>query len=133
MKYLLDTNICTYIINQKPQAVFQKFRKYLPGEVGVSTITVAELQYGVHNSSRPMQNKQALIEFLLPLEIADFTSEAARGYGEIRAQLETQGTPIGALDMFIAAQARTLNLVLVTNNVKEFERVPELSVENWIS
>jgi len=131
MKYLLDTNICIYIIRQKPPQVLRKFFSHSPGDIGISVITVAELQHGVYKSSRPEQSAQALAQFLLPLTVMDFTSEAAEVYGKIRASLEKQGMPIGPLDLFIAAHALQLNLTMVTNNVGEFSRVPELRVENW--
>ncbi len=131
MKYLLDTNICIYIIRQKPPQVLQKFFAYAPSEIGISVITLAELQHGVYKSNRPEQSAQALAQFLLPLTVVDFTPDAAVIYGKIRAHLEKQGTPIGPLDVFIAAHALQLNLMVVTNNVGEFSRVPDLRVENW--
>jgi tRNA(fMet)-specific endonuclease VapC len=131
MKYLLDTNICIYVIRKKPPQVLQKFYAHHPGEIGISVITVAELQHGVYKSSQSEQSAKALAQFLLPLTVLDFTSEAAKIYGEIRAQLEKQGMSIGPLDLFIAAHALQLNLTVVTNNVGEFLRVPGLRVENW--
>jgi tRNA(fMet)-specific endonuclease VapC len=132
MKYLLDTNICIYLIKAKPLSVLQTFQACEVGEVGVSSITVAELTFGVHKSHHVTQNRRALEQFLSPLIIAEFNYKAAQVYGALRAQLERQGTPIGALDMLIAAHALSLQIMLVTNNVKEFTRVPQLQVVNWV-
>lgn len=133
MKFLLDTNICIYIIKQKPPEVSQKFNSYKVGDIGVSSITVAELEFGVQKSQFPTKNKQALSLFLLPLKIVDFDRAATIAYGNIRAVLETKGTPIGSLDTLIAAHALSLQVTLVTNNVKEFNRVPNLQLENWVN
>ena len=133
MKYMLDTDICIYLIRKKPPEVLQKFRGYSVGELGLSSITVAELQYGVQKSQYPDQNQQALEQFLLPLVMVDFDHRAAMVYGKIRSTLEKQGTLIGSLDMLIAAQALSLNVALVTNNTREFSRVPDLKVVNWAS
>lgn len=130
--YLLDTNICIYIIKRKQESVFARFRELQPGTVGISSITMAEMQYGIEKSSKPDQNQKALHQFLLPLEIMGFDSLAAVEYGKIRASLEKNGMPIGSLDMLIAAHAKSLGAVLVTNNMKEFERVTDLNVENWV-
>lgn len=131
MKYLLDTNICIYTIRQKPGRVLTRFQESMVGEIGVSSITAAELWYGVEKSLQKEQNEHALRKFLLPLVIVPFDARAAEAYGMIRAGLETQGKPIGALDMLIAAQAVSQGTVLVTNNVREFSRVPRLQLENW--
>jgi len=133
MKYLLDTNICIYLIKKKPPQVLQQFRSHSVGDIGVSSITVAELQYGVQKSQYTEQNQRALEQFLIPLVVASFDEQAAVMYGKIRAALETQGTPIGALDMLIAAHALSLGATLVTNNVREFSRVPELQLVNWVT
>ena len=132
MKYLLDTNICIYIIKKKPEKVLNRFSKLKPGDVGVSTITVAELYYGVAKSSKPNQNTIALQEFLQPLIILDFTSEDSIAYGRIRSELEAEGKLIGAMDLLIASIAFSRALILVTNNEKEFNRVKDLKVENWV-
>lgn len=131
MKYLLDTNICVYIIKKMPQEVFARFRTCQVGEVGISAITISELQFGVANSSRPNRNQAALNQFLSPLEIIDFSAQVAPVYGEIRTRLQSSGQVIGPLDMLIAAHALSLNCILVTNNESEFRRVPQLQVENW--
>ncbi len=131
MRYLLDTNICIYLIKQKPLPVMDKFRSYSVGDIGVSSITVGELWYGVAKSQRRKVNGRALEQFLLSLIVSEFDEGAAELYGEIRASLEKQGSPVGALDVLIAAHALSLGVVLVTNNEREFSRVPELMVENW--
>ncbi|MGB3849874.1 MAG: type II toxin-antitoxin system VapC family toxin [Tunicatimonas sp.] len=131
MEYILDTNICIYIIKKKPVSVFERFRGLPLGSVGISVITLAELQYGVKKSAQREKNESALNQFLIPLETVAFELEAAAEYGKIRASLEKSGTPIGPLDTLIAAHARSLNLILVTNNEKEFRRVADLKVENW--
>jgi len=131
MKYLLDTDICIYLIRHKPEQLLRKLTALPVGDVGISSITVAELQYGVQKSSRSEQNAEALAMFLLPLVVADFDYRAAESYGRIRAHLEVNGTPIGPLDTLIAAHAASLDATLVTNNVGEFSRVPKLRVENW--
>lgn len=133
MKFLLDTNICIYIIKQKPLEVLHKFNTYQVGDIGISSITVAELEFGVQKSQYPAKNQQALTQFLLPLEIVNFDHAAATIYGDIRARLEKQGTPIGSLDTLIAAHALSLQVILITNNIKEFSRVPNLKSENWVS
>ncbi len=132
MKFLLDTNICIYIIKQKPPEVLQKFNIYQVGDIGVSSITVAELEFGVQKSQFPTKNQQALTQFLLSLTIVDFDRAAAIVYGDIRARLEKQRKPIGSLDTLIAAHAISLEVTLVTNNAKEFSRVPNLHLDNWV-
>lgn len=133
MKCLLDTNICIYIIKKKPSEVLQKFNAYSVGDIGISSITVAELEFGVHKSKFSERNQQALSMFLLPLTVVDFDDAAAHLYGIIRATLEKQGTPIGSLDTLIAAHALSLQVTLITNNVREFSRVPDLKLENWVN
>ena len=130
MKYFLDTNICIYLIKRKPLSLIHKFTAYQIGDIGISSITAAELQFGVQKSQRSQQNQRALEQFFMPLTIAEFNVEASVVYGKIRAHLEQQGTPIGALDTLIAAHAMSLNATLITNNVREFARVPHLQVEN---
>ena len=132
MKYLLDTNICIYLIKHHPPVVRKHFERLVPGDVGISSITLAELEYGVQKSRFPEKNRAALTQFVLPLEVPAFDAEAALAYGQVRADLGTRGVPIGALDLLIAAQALALGVVLVTNNVREFRRVRGLRVENWV-
>ncbi len=133
MILLLDTNTCIYLIKKHPPEVLRRFNEYTVGDIGISSITAAELHFGAQKSQRPGHNRRALEQFLLPLAVADFDENAAAAYGHVRAQLEKQGTPIGSLDTLIAAHALSLGLTLVTNNVREFERVPNLKVENWVA
>lgn len=130
MKYLLDTDTCMYIINERPKRVLDRFKKHSVGELGISSITAAELAYGVAKSGSA-GNRAALETFMLPLEVAHYDMQAALLYGEIRAALESRGRIIGPLDLLIAAHALSLGAILVTNNQKEFKRVPDLSLENW--
>jgi len=131
MKYLIDTNICIYIMNKRPEEIIKKFKEFEPGEIGISTITVSELHYGIAKSKHQRKNQLRLQEFLAPFEILDYDEDAAGAYGDIRFQLEKRGRPIGPLDLLIAAQAASRGLILVTNNDKEFSRIKELKVENW--
>ena len=131
MKRLLDTNVCIHLIRRRPPEVLRRFEDYEVGEVGVSSVTAAELHYGAEKSSRPGQNLEALGAFLVPLEVVAFGPEGAATYGRIRATLEKEGTPIGPLDTLIAAHALSLGVTLVTNNVREFLRVPGLQIEDW--
>ncbi len=133
MRYMLDTNICIYLIKKKPLRVLNKFNTYAVGEIAISSITVAELQFGTQKSQFPSQNQRALEQFLVPLAIVSFDHKAANIYGTIRAALERQGILIGSLDMLIAAHAMSLNATLITNNVKEFSRVEGLKLANWAS
>jgi len=132
MRYLLDTNICIAIIKGKPPKALRRFDRLSAGDVGISTITLAELRYGIAKSQNIERNSQALEEFLLPLEVADFDESAASAYGTVRADLENAGRPIGPLDTQIGAHALSLNSVLVTNNAAEFRRIKALEVENWL-
>jgi len=130
--YMLDTNICIYIIKNRPVNVIERFRTLKPSDVCISSVTFAELEYGVAKSVMPERNRDALAMFVSPLEIVPFDSQAAAVYGKIRAELERAGRVIGAMDMLIAAHAISLNIPLVTNNTKEFERVGGLYAENWV-
>lgn len=132
MKYLLDTNICIYLIKRRPATVIHKFLALQPGDIGISALTVAELRFGAQKSAQPTTNHEALARLLLSLNVVSFDMEAASLYGEIRAHLEKRGTPIGSFDYLIAAHALHLGVILVTNNVREFQRVPGLKIENWI-
>ena len=128
---MLDTNICIYIMRNKPEKVLRRFKEELNNGIGISSITLAELEYGMKHSSNPAQNERALLRFLVPLSVLPFGADAASEYGAIRTFLQNNGTPIGPLDMLIAAHAKAEGLVMVTNNVREFERVPGLEIENW--
>lgn len=133
MRVLLDTNICIYMIKNKPPEVRKHFERFVAGDISISSITVAELQYGVEKSAAREKNALALEAFLLPLEIAPFDTESALAYGKIRAELERQGTPIGSMDTLIAAQAVAQDFMLITHNLKEFERIPGLRCETWVN
>lgn len=129
--YLLDTNICIYVINHKPEQVFERFRQFQLGELAISSITASELAFGVEKSGS-MRNKQALNKFLAPLEILPYDEQAIWHYAQLRHQLQSSGQLIGSLDMLIAAHALSLGCALVTNNTKEFERIDGLKLENWV-
>jgi tRNA(fMet)-specific endonuclease VapC len=131
MKMLFDTNICVYFIKQRPATVLKRFLEYRVGDIGISSITLSELRYGVAKSAHREKNAKALDEFIIPLEVVSFDEDAARCYGEIRATLERAGTPIGSMDLLIAAHAVSLGIPLVTNNTREFERVPHLTCIDW--
>jgi len=133
MRYLLDTNVCIYLIKKEPMSVIDRFNENSIGDIGISSITAAELFYGVQKSQHRKQNQAALMQFMSPLEIAEFDADAAFSYGKIRAELELKGTPIGSMDTLIAGHALSLGVTLVTNNEREFSRVPKLLVENWVS
>ena len=127
---LLDTNTCIYIINNRPPNVLERFRKYKAGEVGISSIAASELAYGVAKSGS-VKNRKALDLFLAPLKVLPFDSQCLWFYADLRASLEKQGLTIGAMDTLIAAHALSIDGTLVTNNLKEFARVPKLKLENW--
>ena len=131
MTYMLDTNICIYAIKNKPEQVLEKLKENLSNGICISAITLAELQHGVEKSMNPEKNSMALLQFLSILDILPFDDLAAVEYGKICAYLQKRGAPIGTMDMLIAAHAKTENLIIVTNNVREFERVPNLKIENW--
>ena len=130
ISYMLDTNICIDVINARPPTVLARFRLERLGSIGISSVTAAELAYGVAKSGSA-RNREALEMFLAPLEVLPFDVSAIWHYGELRAGLERRGPPIGALDTMIAAQALASNTILVTNNAREFARVPELRLQNW--
>ena len=131
IRFMLDTNICIYLIKQKPRQVVKRLEEISVSDVGISSITLSELEYGVAKSRRAEQNRAALIGFLAPLEILPYDDMAAQHYGELRCHLEAHGTLIGSLDMLIAAHARSVQCTLVTNNTAEFSRVPQLKLDNW--
>lgn len=128
---LLDTNICIYLIKNKDKSLLQKFLKFEPGELAISSISLAELEYGISKSSRVEENRAALKKFVRPLEIVNFDEVSASVYGSLRVKLEKKGQPIGGHDMLIASQAIALKIPLVTNNEKEFKRIENLTIENW--
>ena len=130
MIYMLDTNICIYVINSRPAMVLARFRQERLGNIVISSVTAAELAFGVAKSGSA-RNRQALEMFLSTLEILPFDESAIWRYGDLRTDLERRGQPIGTLDTMIAAHALASNTILVTNNTREFERVPGLRLENW--
>ena len=131
MRYMLDTNICIYTIKHKPPKVIQRFLSYDPSELCISSITYAELMHGVEKSMAAERNRIAITMFLSPISVLNFDTYAAEEYGKIRADLERKGTPIGPMDILIAAHAKAEDLILVTNNTRKFERVEDLEVEDW--
>ncbi len=131
IRYMLDTDICIEIIRGNSPAPLASLRRQKVGSVAISSITLAELQYGVAKSSNPDRNRLALVHFVAPLEVLGFDDLAAGAYGKLRANLERTGQPIGPLDTLIAAHALSYKLTLVTNNQREFSRVADLHVENW--
>ena len=133
MSFMLDTNICIYMIKKRPDTVLKHLVAKRPHEVGISSITLAELQQGVEKSAKVEKNRLALEMLTSSLLVLPFYSFAAEKYGIIRAHLEKKGQLIGPMDLLIAAHASSMNWTLVTNNLKEFKRVPELNLENWTS
>ena len=129
--YLLNTDICIYVIKKKPAGVLNTLKKKSRRGIHISSITVAELEYGVEKSGFPEKNRVSLMEFLAIFDIIMFDARDAAEYGKIRAGLERKGTPIGPMDLMIASQAVSRKLVLVTNNIKEFSRIEGLNFENW--
>ena len=131
MKFMLDTDTCIYVINRKPQKVFERFREHRIGDIGISVITLSELRYGAEKSIQPEKNLMALSGVVAPLEILTYSEEEAETYGRIRADLDSKGEPIGSMDMLIAAHALGQDVTLITNNPREFSRVSGLRVESW--
>ncbi|MDR1704115.1 MAG: type II toxin-antitoxin system VapC family toxin [Clostridiales bacterium] len=131
MTYMLDTNICVYIINKKSQTAIARLWDALPLGVSLSSVTLAELEYGAQASGYPQKNAVALNQFLARIAVLPFDSEAAVEYGKVRAGLRKNGTPIGPLDMLIASHAKSKGLIIVTNNAREFARVEGLRLEDW--
>ena len=130
MHYMLDTDICIYAINERPAEVLRAFREHQAAGLGISAVTAAELHFGVARTGSA-RNLTALRAFLATLEIAELDATAAELSGSLRAWLAKQGTPIGPYDTLIAAHAHALGVTLVSNNTREFERVPGLKLENW--
>ncbi len=132
MRWMLDTDTCIALIKQRPDSVLKKLRGKATGQVGISSITLGELAFGASKSSRSQESHAALSEFLLPLEVAEFNETAAMHYGEVRADLDREGRPIGPLDTLIAAHALAIEVTLVTHNTREFKRVDGLRLEDWL-
>ena len=131
LKYLLDTNIVIYVIKRRPLEVLEMFNQHA-GRMAISSITLAELHHGAEKSERVAQNLAVVEDFTSRLEVLPYAASAAQHYGSIRSALEKAGQSIGINDLHIAAHARSQGLVVVTNNLSEFERVPGLLVENWV-
>lgn len=131
-RMMLDTNICIYIIKNRPESVKERFKEFEIGELCISSITVSELMYGVYKSEYVEKNLIAIENFLMPFDIVNYDYESSIEYGKIRSDLERKGQVIGGMDMQIAAHAKALNMVLVTNNSKEFKRVHGLVIDNWV-
>lgn len=132
MTYMLDTNICIYAIKKNPVGVHRKLVEHLDEGICISAITLAELEHGVYKSTKVESNAENLAKFTRVITVIPFEEACATEYGKICAYLQKAGTPISTMDMLIAAHARALGYTVVTNNVREFERVPELKIENWI-
>lgn len=134
MEYLFDTNICIYLINKKYKYLMDRVEKHGIENIGISSITIAELEYGIAKSKSTYkeENRVALLEFLLPFKFIDFNQNDAYEYGRIRQDLQSKGKIIGNMDILIGSQAVSRELILVTNNEKEFKRIENLEIENWI-
>jgi len=130
--YLLDTNILIYIIKKKPASVLHRFSKLNSDDIVTSSIVISELMYGAVKSQFTEKSKQAIDQITSTLRVLPYDNVASEHYAEIRTKLEKKGTPIGAMDLLIAAHTRSLSFTLITNNVKEFKRVPNLRIENWV-
>lgn len=131
-KYLLDTNICIYIAKKKPENVMKRFEKLDVGEIAMSIITYGELLYGAKKSQFPDQAHEKLVALTTLIPALSLNNDVAEHYSDIRANLEKMGKPIGNNDLWIAAHARALDAILVTNNLREFDRIPNLKKENWV-
>ena len=131
--FMLDTDTCIFLIRRQPPAALARLQCLDIASVGISSISLSELEYGVAKSTRPQQNRLALAQFIAPLDVLPYDDAAAARYGTIRAHLESRGTPIGPLDTLIAAHALAVGCVLVSNNEREFSRLPDLVVENWVT
>lgn len=131
MRFMLDTNTCIELIRERDERVLRRMKRRSPDEICVSSVTLSELEYGVAKSANPEKNRLALAEFMTPLAVAPYDDAVAPVYGQVRADLEKAGMPIGPLDMMIAAHALSLGLTVVTGNEREFRRVSGLKVQNW--
>ena len=131
MELMHDTNVCIYLIKEHPPSVVERFATHAVGDIGISVMTLAELEYGVSKSGRPARNREALDQFISPLEVAPFDRQATAAYGKLRTALEKKGRTIGSMDLLIAAHALSLDVRLITRNIRELGRVPGLRVEDW--
>jgi tRNA(fMet)-specific endonuclease VapC len=131
LRYMLDTNICIHVAKNYPPKLRERFNR-LAEQLCISSVTLAELCYGAEKSARRLQNIQAIEHFVGRLEILSFSPRAAAHHGQIRAELERRGRSVGPYDMLIAAHARAEGLTIVTNNIREFRRIPGMQIENWV-
>jgi len=131
LQYMLDTNICIHVIKVHPQRLKERFNRFAE-QLAISSITLGELSYGAEKSARRAENLLAIENFAARLDVLSFSPKAASHYGQIRAELEQAGTPVGPYDMLLAAHARSEGLILITNNRREFDRISGLRVENWL-
>ena len=131
LQYMLDTNICIYVIKNYPAELRERFNQHAD-QMCISAMTLSELSFGAEKSGRRAENLHAIEQFVALLEILPFTAKAAVHFGQLRAELERAGRPVGAYDMLIAAHARAEGLVVVTNNLREFRRISGLRTENWV-
>lgn len=132
MRYMLDTDICIALIKNRPETMLHRLKGLSVEEVGISGIVAAGLWFGVAHSRKKRQNQSALKDFLAYVTLLNWPGEAAALYGRVRAQLQKKGTPIGAMDLLIGTHALFLDTVLVTNNTREYKRIPDLKIENWL-
>lgn len=133
MRWMLDTDTCIALIRHRHEKALRRLQSKSVGQVGISSITLSELAYGIARSSKPRENRQALEMFILALDVSAFDSDAANEAGGLRAQLATAGTPIGPMDTLIAGHAKSMDAILVTHNAKEFRRVDKLRTEDWLA
>jgi tRNA(fMet)-specific endonuclease VapC len=130
--YLLDTNICIYAIKNKPVHLFDRIKANINNGINISSLTIAEMEFGIENSLKPQENRIALLKFISLFNIVYFDDQDAIPYGRLKAKLKKEGNIIGPIDMLLAAQAISKKLIFVTNNIKEFSRIDNLKLENWI-
>ena len=132
MIYMLDSNICIYIMKERPEQVVKKFQTLHAGDIAVSSVILSEMAFGAYNSQHCEKSLSLLKSFMVPISVLPYTEHVAYFYGEIRAYLQNKGSVIGQLDIMIAAHALSENATLVTNNTREFKRVKNLKLENWV-
>ena len=132
MIYLLDTNTCIYFLNRSSERIISQFKRFSPSEIKLPSITVAELFYGAEKSKAKKKNQAIVENFVSTFEIMPFDEKSCKIYAQIRSSLEKSGVPIGPMDLLIASICLADNFVLVTNNIKEFRRIKELKLENWL-
>lgn len=130
--YMLDTNICIYIIKKRPSSVLGHFQQIAAESLCISVITLAELQYGVDKSAAKLKNQRIVDDFVSRLQVLPWEETVVKYYGKIRCYLEAQGPPIGGMDLMIAAHCQSHDYTLITNNIREFQKIPNLKLENWV-